>query len=123
MTQGIQKEDEDLEIINTILDKFVEQNRDEIFQVDKNGNTALTCALSHFSDKGDEALTILEKIIDTAAIEDKTILEVGPGTGNLTSYILKKNPKRIRNKKRGVYKKFKRGCYIYTTIIKRNRSY
>ena len=38
---------------------------------------------------------ILEKIIDTAAIEDKTILEVGPGTGNLTSYILKKNPKKL----------------------------
>ena len=38
---------------------------------------------------------ILEKIIDTAAIEDRTILEVGPGTGNLTSYILKKNPKKL----------------------------
>ena len=25
----------------------------------------------------------------------KIILEIGPGTGNLTSYILKKNPKKI----------------------------
>ena len=38
---------------------------------------------------------ILEKIINTTNIENKTILEVGPGTGNLTSYILKKNPKRL----------------------------
>ena len=28
-------------------------------------------------------------------INNKTILEIGPGTGNLTSYILKKNPKKI----------------------------
>ena len=33
---------------------------------------------------------ILEKIIGVAKIEKKSILEVGPGTGNLTSYILKK---------------------------------
>ncbi len=38
---------------------------------------------------------ILEKIINTTNIEGKTILEIGPGTGNLTSYILKKNPKKI----------------------------
>ena len=38
---------------------------------------------------------ILEKIINTANIENKTILEIGPGTGNLTSYILKKNPKKL----------------------------
>ena len=36
---------------------------------------------------------ILEKITESANIENKTILEIGPGTGNLTSYILKKNPK------------------------------
>ncbi len=36
---------------------------------------------------------IIEKIINTTIIEDKTILEIGPGTGNLTSYILKKKPK------------------------------
>ena len=38
---------------------------------------------------------ILEKISNTVIIEDKAVLEVGPGTGNLTSYILKKNPKKI----------------------------
>jgi 16S rRNA (adenine1518-N6/adenine1519-N6)-dimethyltransferase len=38
---------------------------------------------------------ILEKIINTTPIKDKTILEVGPGTGNLTSFILKSNPKKI----------------------------
>ena len=39
--------------------------------------------------------TILEKITSVCNIENKTILEIGPGTGNLTSYILKKNPKKI----------------------------
>jgi 16S rRNA (adenine1518-N6/adenine1519-N6)-dimethyltransferase len=38
---------------------------------------------------------ILEKIINTTPIKDKNILEVGPGTGNLTSFILKSNPKKI----------------------------
>ena len=38
---------------------------------------------------------ILEKITNTTEIKNKTILEIGPGTGNLTSYILKKNPKKI----------------------------
>ena len=38
---------------------------------------------------------ILEKITDVVTIKDKTILEVGPGTGNLTSFILKKNPKKV----------------------------
>ena len=38
---------------------------------------------------------ILEKIINTTDIHNKTILEIGPGTGNLTSYILKKNPKKL----------------------------
>ena len=37
---------------------------------------------------------ILEKISNITKIEDKIILEIGPGTGNLTSYILKKKPKR-----------------------------
>ena len=32
---------------------------------------------------------ILEKIANVVQIKDKTILEVGPGTGNLTSFILK----------------------------------
>ncbi len=38
---------------------------------------------------------ILEKIVNSTEILNKTILEIGPGTGNLTSYILKKNPKKI----------------------------
>ncbi len=38
---------------------------------------------------------ILEKISTITDIRDKIILEIGPGTGNLTSYILKKNPKKF----------------------------
>ncbi len=38
---------------------------------------------------------ILEKITNITNIKNKTILEIGPGTGNLTSYILYKNPKKL----------------------------
>ena len=38
---------------------------------------------------------ILEQIVDTVEIEDNEILEIGPGTGNLTTYILKKKPKKL----------------------------
>jgi len=38
---------------------------------------------------------VLETIVNTAEITNKTILEIGPGTGNLTSFILKKNPKKV----------------------------
>ena len=38
---------------------------------------------------------VLEKITNVVQIKDKIILEVGPGTGNLTSFILKKNPKKM----------------------------
>jgi len=38
---------------------------------------------------------ILEKIVNTVQIENKEILEIGPGSGNLTTHILKKNPKKI----------------------------
>jgi len=38
---------------------------------------------------------ILEKIVSLIKIENKSILEVGPGTGNLTSCILKNNPKKL----------------------------
>ena len=34
---------------------------------------------------------VLEKIVDTVDIFNKTVLEIGPGSGNLTTYILKKN--------------------------------
>ena len=38
---------------------------------------------------------IIEKITNTTKIHEKNILEIGPGTGNLTSYILKKKPKKF----------------------------
>ncbi len=38
---------------------------------------------------------VIEKITNTTIIQNKTILEIGPGTGNLTSQILKKKPKKI----------------------------
>ena len=38
---------------------------------------------------------ILEIIVNTIDIENKNILEIGPGTGNLTNYILKKKPKKV----------------------------
>ena len=38
---------------------------------------------------------IIDTIIDIIEIRDKFILEVGPGTGNLTSSILKKKPKKL----------------------------
>jgi len=38
---------------------------------------------------------IINIILDCATIKDKKILEIGPGTGNLTSEILKRNPKKM----------------------------
>jgi 16S rRNA (adenine1518-N6/adenine1519-N6)-dimethyltransferase len=38
---------------------------------------------------------ILEQIVNTVDIFNKEILEIGPGSGNLTSFILKKKPKKI----------------------------
>ena len=38
---------------------------------------------------------IIDKILDLVEIKDKNILEIGPGTGNLTSKIIKKNPKKL----------------------------
>ena len=38
---------------------------------------------------------IIKKILSCADIQNKNILEVGPGTGNLTSEILKNNPKEL----------------------------
>ena len=38
---------------------------------------------------------VLEQIVSTCNITNKEILEIGPGTGNLTTYILKKNPKKL----------------------------
>ena len=38
---------------------------------------------------------ILKKIVNITEIENKNVLEIGPGTGNLTSYILSKGPRKI----------------------------
>ena len=38
---------------------------------------------------------VINKIVNLASIKNETILEVGPGTGNLTSHILKKKPKKF----------------------------
>ena len=38
---------------------------------------------------------VLNKIVETVKIKDQIILEVGPGTGNLTTLILKKKPKKF----------------------------
>ena len=38
---------------------------------------------------------ILKKIVNITEIENKNVLEIGPGTGNLTSYILSKRPRKI----------------------------
>ena len=38
---------------------------------------------------------VLEQIADTVEIANKEVLEIGPGSGNLTTFILKKNPKKF----------------------------
>ena len=38
---------------------------------------------------------VLNQIVSTTEIESKEILEIGPGSGNLTTYLLKQNPKKI----------------------------
>ncbi len=38
---------------------------------------------------------ILNRIVSVTKIEGKSVLEIGPGTGNLTSFILKRKPKNI----------------------------
>ena len=38
---------------------------------------------------------VLEKIVSTVSIKDREVLEIGPGSGNLTQYILKKKPKKV----------------------------
>jgi 16S rRNA (adenine1518-N6/adenine1519-N6)-dimethyltransferase len=38
---------------------------------------------------------IIDKIINIVEIKNKSILEIGPGTGNLTKNILKKKPKKL----------------------------
>tara|TARA_B100001142_G_scaffold327086_1_gene383918 strand:- start:1724 stop:2512 length:789 start_codon:yes stop_codon:yes gene_type:complete len=38
---------------------------------------------------------IIKKIVNVIEIKNKTILEVGPGTGNLTTHLISKKPKKI----------------------------
>jgi 16S rRNA (adenine1518-N6/adenine1519-N6)-dimethyltransferase len=38
---------------------------------------------------------VLEKIVSIADIANKEVLEIGPGSGNLTTYILKRKPKKL----------------------------
>ena len=38
---------------------------------------------------------IIDKIVNILELKNKSILEIGPGTGNLTEGILKKNPKKV----------------------------
>ena len=38
---------------------------------------------------------VLKTIVECIDICNKTVLEIGPGTGNLTNYILEKNPKKV----------------------------
>ena len=38
---------------------------------------------------------VIKEIINTVQIKDREILEIGPGSGNLTTYILKEKPKKI----------------------------
>jgi len=38
---------------------------------------------------------VLEKIVNTVEINNKEVLEIGPGSGNLTIHILKKKPKKF----------------------------
>ena len=41
---------------------------------------------------------VLEKIVSITDITNKEILEIGPGSGNLTTYILKQKPKKLYQK-------------------------
>tara|TARA_B100000902_G_scaffold393902_1_gene449094 strand:+ start:792 stop:1580 length:789 start_codon:yes stop_codon:yes gene_type:complete len=38
---------------------------------------------------------IIDRITNSVTVQNRTLLEVGPGTGNLTSALLKKNPKKF----------------------------
>ena len=38
---------------------------------------------------------IIDVMINVVEVKNKSILEIGPGTGNLTKNLLKKNPKKF----------------------------
>ena len=52
---------------------------------------------------------VLEQIVNCVDIENKIILEIGPGSGNLTKYILKKKTKKnyCNRKRQQASNKFK----------------
>ena len=66
---------------------------------------------------------ILEKIVNTVNIKNKTVMEVGPGTGNLTTYILNKKPKKFyviekdNTLAEGLTSKFKNKLYVMNEDI------
>ena len=66
---------------------------------------------------------ILKKIVDISEIQDRSILEIGPGTGNLTSFILKNKPKKLfvvekdKDLVLGLRKKFKDSLVIINEDI------
>ena len=66
---------------------------------------------------------ILKKIVDISEIQDRSILEIGPGTGNLTSFILKNKPKKLfvvekdKDLVLGLRKKFKNFLVIINEDI------
>jgi len=39
--------------------------------------------------------SVIDKIVETTSINNKNVIEIGPGTGNLTKAILKKKPKKF----------------------------
>ena len=46
---------------------------------------------------------ILEKIVNLTTLKNKIIMEIGPGTGNLTSFILSKSQKKYMGLKRTIF--------------------
>ena len=62
---------------------------------------------------------ILEKIVNVTPINEKNILEIGPGTGNLTFYILKKKPKKfiVVEKDKKLAEKLKQNFRDKVTVI------
>ena len=66
---------------------------------------------------------IINKIIDTAKIESNdVVLEVGPGTGNLTRFIVSKKPKKIYlvEKDENLANELEKQYFNKITIIKKD---
>ena len=65
---------------------------------------------------------ILRLIVNLTSIENKSILEIGPGTGNLTSLILEKKPKEfcVIEKDNNLAKKLKKNYKNQITVINKD---